>query len=200
MSEFPQVSPSVSSGPQSAERPTPPRAAAIVDDLLRAAHRLRGLLANHFAEFGLTDVRYAVLQFVNRSAPQGCSQAELATELAQSESSVCTLVERMRHSGLLYRLRSKADRRKRVLMLTEQGRQVLDAVEQCHGERTTALLSGLSDEQLETLARLLDLLVEELSQPASSEADEKPLVMPANVFGLRAAEGESPAERHTPAA
>ena len=56
----------------------------------------------------------------------GCSQADLANELQQSESSISTLVDRMRTSRLLYRLRSKVDKRRRVLMLTDQGRSLLE--------------------------------------------------------------------------
>ncbi|HEV8002823.1 MAG TPA: MarR family transcriptional regulator, partial [Planctomycetaceae bacterium] len=96
--------------------------AEIVSDILRSAHRIRGVLAAHFAEFGLSDARFAVLQIVRDALPRGCTQTELAERLQQSESSVSTLVDRMRAADLLYRLRSKSDRRKCLLVLTDHAR------------------------------------------------------------------------------
>ncbi len=140
------------------------KAAEIVADVLRAAHRVRAVLVSHYAEFGLTDVRYAVLQVISKAGAQGCSQTELADELEQSESSVSTLVDRMRSGGLIYRLRSKSDRRKRVLMLTDRARDVLTQMETVHLERTASLLSGFSAAELDFLSRLLCRLVADLCQ------------------------------------
>ncbi|HEX6986693.1 MAG TPA: MarR family winged helix-turn-helix transcriptional regulator, partial [Planctomycetaceae bacterium] len=96
--------------------PTP---GELVEMLLRLGQRLRGHLDTRFGTFGLSDARFAALSVIREAAPAGCTQAHLATKLGQCESSISTLVERMRASRLLYRLRAKADRRKRVLMLTD---------------------------------------------------------------------------------
>ncbi len=141
------------------------RAVEIVDNVLRAGHRLRVVLASHFEEFDLNDVRHAVLQIIeNASVTGGCSQSQLAEALQQSESSISTLVERMRTSGLLYRLRSKSDRRRHVLMLTDRGRELLRRVNQCHSQRMTALLHGFDPMQIEILGTLLKQLVNHLTQ------------------------------------
>lgn len=140
------------------------KAAEIVANIMRAAHRLRAVLVSHYAEFGLTDVRYAVLQVIREAGTGGCSQTELAEQLEQSESSISTLVDRMRSGGLVYRLRSKSDRRKRVLMLTDQARDVLVQIEAVHALRTASLLSGFNPAELEFLSKLLGRLVDDLSQ------------------------------------
>ena len=138
--------------------------AEIVSDILRSAHRIRGVLADHFAEFGLSDARFAVLQIVRDALPRGCTQTELAERLQQSESSVSTLVDRMRAADLLYRLRSKSDRRKCLLVLTDHARETLDKLEVCHHERMAELLSCYHTEQLRDLAVLLKILDSELSR------------------------------------
>ncbi len=138
--------------------------AEIVSDILRSAHRIRGVLAAHFAEFGLSDARFAVLQIVRDALPRGCTQTELAERLQQSESSVSTLVDRMRAADLLYRLRSKSDRRKCLLVLTDHARETLDKLENCHHERMAELLSCYKSEQLRDLAVLLKILDTELSR------------------------------------
>ena len=148
-----------------------PDAELVVDHILRASNRLRELLATNFGEFGLNEVRYAVLRIIFDSLPAGCSQADLARHLDQTESSVSTLVERMREGGLLYRLRSKSDRRKRVLMLTDQGRQLHDLARASYQKQLAALLARLEAGQTSTLAHLLQLLSEELAKPAAVAAE-----------------------------
>jgi DNA-binding MarR family transcriptional regulator len=145
--------------------------AAVVAEMLRAAHRIRGTLSSHFAQFGLTDARFAVLQIVRESLPRGCTQTELAERLGQSESSVSTLVDRMRAADLLYRLRSKADRRKCLLVLTDHARETLDKLEQCHNERMSELLACFTTTQLAELAHLLSILDDELTRRESQQTD-----------------------------
>jgi DNA-binding MarR family transcriptional regulator len=144
--------------------------AEIVSDILRAAHRIRGALASHFGEFGLSDARFAVLEIV-RNATQGCTQTELADRLQQSESSVSMLVDRMRAADLLYRLRSKSDRRKCLLMLTDHARETLAKLERCHHERMAELLSGFSCGQLHELGVLLKVLDSELTRRETAGTD-----------------------------
>src|SRR5580704_5525331 len=144
--------------------PVHQKPAEIVAEVLRSAHRIRGVLASHFAEFGLSDARFTVLQIVRDSLPRGCTQTELAERLQQSESSVSTLVDRMRAADLLYRLRSKSDRRKCLLVLTDHAREVLDKLERCHHERMAGLLSCYRADQLHELAVLLKILDSELTR------------------------------------
>lgn len=133
-----------------------PRVATeVVTQVLRLAHRLRALLSDHFSEFGLTDIRSAALQAIREHSNEGCSQTELAQHLEQSESSVSMLIDRMRASGLVYRLRSKTDRRKRVLMLTDRGRQLLEQLDACHDARMSDLLNSFTPFELQTLSALL---------------------------------------------
>src|ERR1700722_7453692 len=138
--------------------------AEIISDILRSAHRIRGVLADHFAEFGLSDARFAVLQIVRDALPRGCTQTELAERLQQSGSSGSPLVDRMRAADLLYRLRSKSDRRKCLLVLTDHARETLDKLEACHHERMAELLSCYKSEQLRDLAVLLKILDNELTR------------------------------------
>ena len=156
--------------------PTTPHcrpASEVVAEILKVAHRLRSVLSDHFSEFALTDVRFSVMQII-RNSPEGeCSQARLAEELDQSESSISTLVERMRSSHLLYRLRSQQDRRKRALMLTDRGRQLLEDVECCHDQRMATLLSCFGEEQLEQFSTLLKQLQEKLEVVEKWEAFER---------------------------
>lgn len=141
----------------------------IVADLQRAAVLLRSLSAAHLAEFDLNPVRHGVLE-VLAGCEEGCSQAELAERLQQSESGVSTLVDRMRASGLLYRLRSKSDRRKRLLMIAPRGRELLALCRERHAGRMEAFFRRFDTRELNELATLLERLVQSLSEAARAEA------------------------------
>lgn len=158
----------VDDSPMSLHSVSGAEAAEIVAEFLRTAHLMRCLLSSLFAEFGLTDTWFTVLEVLSRSAPDGCSQAELAVALGQSESSVSTLIERMRSHGLLHRLRSKSDRRRHVLIVTERGRTTCSAVREYHRQRAAHLLNGLCANELETFSKLLNRLGLELARIKSS--------------------------------
>ncbi len=142
-------------------------ASDVVANLQHTAHLLRTAMAPHFAEFGLNDIRFTVLTIL-QDWEEGCPQTELADLLGQSESSISTLVERMRNSGLLYRMRSRTDRRKRLLKLTTAGQEMLQRIMQCHGRRMRALLQDISDEEIAQLSSTLKALVTGLSRQLES--------------------------------
>lgn len=129
-------------------------AADAVESLLRVTHRLRSVLGPHFAEFELSEIRFVVLRMI-RDAENGCSQRDVADHLMQSESSISTLIERMRRDGLIYRLTSATDRRRKTLMLSERGRALLTSAEQPHAHRMHLLLHSLSSDERQSLCDLL---------------------------------------------
>lgn len=138
-------------------------ATEVVASIRRAADLLEDLLTVDFSDYRLNQARYAALQLIGQSSSRGCSQTELAAGLGQSESSVSGLVSRMRADGLLYRLRTKHDQRKRLLMLSSRGRQLLTDCELSYGRKTGDILSRFDSDWLERLSGLLDVFVERLA-------------------------------------
>jgi hypothetical protein len=75
----------------------------------------------------------------------------------------------MRQSGLLYRLPSTVDRRRKVLLLSELGRETLARAEEIHSRRMAALLTCFNAGEKTTLSRFLKVWVDELTRlPAES--------------------------------
>ena len=152
-----------------------PTSGELVEMVLRLGQRLRGHLDHRFGTFGLSDARFAALSVIREAAPAGCTQAHLATKLGQCESSISTLVERMRASRLLYRLRAKADRRKRVLMLTDDGRQLFDQGLAARDREADALFSRMTREEQQQLSGLLGRLFATLDKIGPADrAVERP--------------------------
>ncbi|MEK6262453.1 MAG: MarR family transcriptional regulator [Planctomycetota bacterium] len=135
-------------------------ASATLDRLLRAAAHIRLLLGEFLEQFELTEVRYSVLVALKIASLTGLSQSELAERLLQSESNISTLVERMQQEGLVNRLRSDADRRKRVLLLSRSGQRLLDRVEVGKRSWATRLLRAVPADDRSTLGLLMRQLVD----------------------------------------
>ncbi|MCA9073468.1 MAG: MarR family transcriptional regulator [Planctomycetaceae bacterium] len=131
------------------------REAALVDQLLELTARLQSKLSEPCEAQGVSSSRYAALRTIADVGDRGCSQKQLADQLGLSESNVCSLVERMRVNGLLFRFRSKTDRRRSVLMLTEEGRQLAEAITLTREAAAVNLLAGFGADQQAQLQRLV---------------------------------------------
>jgi MarR family transcriptional regulator, negative regulator of the multidrug operon emrRAB len=134
-------------------------ASETLDRLLRAASHIRLRLGEFLEQFALTEVRYSVLAALRIASRTGLSQSELAERMLQSESNISTLTERMQHEGLVDRLRSHADRRKRVLLLSARGTQLLDRVDIAKRIWAAQLLRAVPAEDRSALGVLMGLLV-----------------------------------------
>ena len=134
-------------------------ASETLDRLLRAAAHVRLRLGEFLEQFALTEVRYSVLVALRIASRTGLSQSELAERLMQSESNISTLVERMQQDGLVDRLRSDADRRKRVLLLSSSGQRLLDRIEVAKQSWAVRLLRAVPADDRSTLGLLMRQLV-----------------------------------------
>lgn len=135
---------------------SPPIANRFLERLCAAAERVQAQQGALCAAAGLAEPRQRLLAALSLRGDQGCSQTELAAVLGLPESSLCTLVDRMQAEGLLYRFRSKVDRRKSLLMLTHPGRARLQAVRDRLEVLIRSWLEDVSDDELERLGAWLD--------------------------------------------
>lgn len=140
----------------------------ILDRWLRATVLVRGQMSEFLEKFGLTEVRYSVLAALRSAVDTGMSQAELAERLMQSESNICTLVERMQQEGMIERLRSDADRRRRVLSLSQAGQQLFDQVEFARNMWAASLFEGLTSRDLSSLNKSFDHFSQNLDETSDN--------------------------------
>lgn len=154
-------------------------AAALIEGLLRLSQIVRLRFNDWLSDFNLNDGRHSVLVALSRSGEFGCSQAQMADKLGQSESNVSTLIERMERDGLVSRSRSEADRRKRVLRITPEGLKTLSAVDAKRTAWALRLLQGVPATDVPNLALLLQRLGSSLDRtfaiPQSVSSASRPL-------------------------
>ncbi len=142
----------------------------LVTLIIRLAQTLSHRLAERCSDHGLNESRFAVLQAISASHDEGCTQTHIASQLALSESNVCALVERMRTAGLLFRFRSKTDRRCSVLRLTDEGRELVALLQVERASEAEALLAVLSPDRQRSLYQLIEALVLRLEAESAQGA------------------------------
>jgi DNA-binding MarR family transcriptional regulator len=95
----------------------------------------------------------------------GLSQQELATRMRVAPSLIVALADHLEGLSALTRVRDPEDRRRHNLVLTDTGRELLEACGRAAAEIEADLVASLSERQLTTLRSTLGKLseAEELS-------------------------------------
>lgn len=106
---------------------------------------------------GITPVQYAVLQTV-RNSPN-VDQRTLAATIGFDTSTIAGVIDRLEGRGFLLRNASADDRRVRLLTLTQQGEQLLDAVIPGMLRAQVRMLAPLTEKQRAEFTKALRILV-----------------------------------------
>ncbi len=130
----------------------------VIDRLLSASDAIRGAIERQYARRGLNPARVGLLRQLAQAGPEGRAQIELARALDLAESTICGLIDRLQSEGQLYRFRSRSDRRRSLVMVSAQGRELLDQIEADSRRLIELLLAGFEPSDLARLSQLLESL------------------------------------------
>lgn len=120
--------------------------------LLRAAH-WSSLRAGRVRESaGLTESQFGVLEALHHLGP--LDQTELTGKLLTSPSNLTLVIDNLEQAGLVERRPSPRDRRRRIVHLTGRARREVERVLPRHVERIAEVMSGLTSEEQDQLAKL----------------------------------------------
>ena len=127
----------------------------------------RDRLAPVFARFGLQSGEFDVLATLRRSgAPYALTPTELYEATMVTSGAKTARLDRLEKAGLIQRAPHPSDRRGVVVRLTTNGRQLTDEALTAHVANEHEILAGLTREDREMLARLLEKLIGGLSSPS----------------------------------
>ena len=124
------------------------------------------------AGFDLTPVQFAALASIKDNP--GIDQATLAGLIAYDRTTITGVVDRLVHKGLITRQVSDADRRARMLHVTDDGRDVLRKVTPAVEAVQEIMMCGLNDDEAEELMRLMHkatVAVNDLSRAPQRDAE-----------------------------
>ncbi|MDX8490318.1 MarR family transcriptional regulator [Mesorhizobium sp. VK22B] len=124
----------------------------------------RERLAPLFARFGLQQGEFDVLATLRRSgAPYALTPTELYEATMVTSGAMTARLDRLEKAGLIQRAPHPSDRRGVVVQLTAKGRELIDGALAAHVANEHQILSGLTSQDRETLAKLLEKLIGSLS-------------------------------------
>jgi DNA-binding MarR family transcriptional regulator len=112
-------------------------------------------LSENFAAFGLENWMYDVLATLRRGgAPYSMTAGELVRQSMVTTGAITNRIDRLEARGLVARV-ADSDRRKVIVQLTPEGKELVDRVIESHVAFEAELLSALSTRQRQDLANLL---------------------------------------------
>ncbi|SCL16790.1 transcriptional regulator, MarR family [Micromonospora nigra] len=128
---------------------------AVAGDTVRRLMHIARAMRHHqdveFGELGLTPAAARALHELDPDRP--LPARDLAEQLRCDRSNVTALVDKLEQAGLVERRADPADRRQRVLVVTDAGRRMRQRV---HGVLSDSrLLAGLTAEELAALRELV---------------------------------------------
>ena len=126
--------------------------------LYRLGLRSGSLFNAGLEQHGLRLRHYAVLRYL--ATVDGARQRELADRLGYDPSAIVSLLDDLQRLALAERRPDPNDRRNRIVVLTDAGRDLLRASEQDSVRVTDALLAPLSPDDRATLHALLRRIAE----------------------------------------
>lgn len=134
--------------------------------LNRASETVAARLSSSCAELGLTLAQLGVLEALLHLGP--LSPGELGRKLLRSNPNMTAVIDNLVRAGWVRRSRSGDDRRVVHVALTGEGRALIERGFPQHAHNIAALLSPLSDEELQQLGALCRKLGR-----AAAEAEKK---------------------------
>lgn len=124
--------------------------------MIRTASILQKESDRFFSRFKVTDAQFNMMMVLKESGEEGLSQQELSRHLIVTKSNVVGLVDRLEKAGYLKREAHSTDRRFNRIVLTPEGRELVDRVEAIYFQEVDQMMNVLSDTQKETLISALD--------------------------------------------
>jgi MarR family transcriptional regulator, organic hydroperoxide resistance regulator len=137
-------------------RPFPSAAQEGVVSVMRTADLLRRRTGEFLEPFGITVQQFNVLRILRGGGPDGLPTLEVGARMVEETPGITRLMDRLESKGLVRRQRCPKDRRQHLCWITQQGLDLLAALDGPVVKHSDEGLRGLSREEQSDLIRLLD--------------------------------------------
>lgn len=124
--------------------------------LSKAYQHAWAILKEEIEEYDLTPPQFALLCFLWQQ--DGLTQVELSEKGQIDRSTLGGLIDRLERNSLLERRQHPQDRRAYRIYLTEQGKNMENTLSACAERSLKKITSGLNDEDIKELRRMLKIL------------------------------------------
>lgn len=132
------------------------------------ARRWRTFLDTALQTAGLTEAAWAPLVHLHRLG-DGVQQKVLAARIGIDTSTLVRLIDILEKSELVTRQIDPADRRGRLIHMTDKGRACVTHIEATISEAENSLLANLDDATLEDMRRHIALIGENIDRLSQAQ-------------------------------
>lgn len=105
---------------------------------------------------GISAAQYNVLRILRGAEPEGLCRFEVRDRMISRMPDVTRLLDRLEKSGLISRVRGTEDRRVVLTRLTDQGRELVDALDAEVEAEHQRCLGHMDEKELRKLMQLLE--------------------------------------------
>ncbi|SDV48569.1 MarR family winged helix-turn-helix transcriptional regulator [Chitinasiproducens palmae] len=126
--------------------------------LTRARHLLLEIVSEELAPLQLTAAQWGVVVLLAEETAN--TPAELSRLLDYDPGAMTRLIDRLAEKGIVERIDSPDDRRSKMIVLTEQGKQLYPSIRPRIIRAHNTLLRGFSEDEARQLSTLLGKLME----------------------------------------
>ena len=129
----------------------------VSEKLFELYHRVHKLINESMTQEGVSLARSKFLCFLSKLGP--CRSTDIADALNFAPRTVTEALDGLERDRLVERKPDPADRRAKIVSITETGRQVLEAAEMPRKQLLEEIFSALDDKQLDQLQSIVGSLV-----------------------------------------
>lgn len=136
--------------------------------LMHTGGRIRSVVDQYLTRQGTTHARFIVLAKLNREITTPIQASELASCVGVTKQTMSSLLDGLAKDGYIRRLEDPSDKRVSLVALTQTGQVFLNRVLPGLFRAQSAMMKGLSQDELRLLATLLRRLWSSIECPVGS--------------------------------
>jgi DNA-binding MarR family transcriptional regulator len=129
-------------------------------------HRLMGNIFAYARDKGLTMAQFGAMVQIFRKG--GCGVSDIGSDLGVTNSAASQMLERLVQLQLITRTEDPSDRRVKLIVLTEKGRQILQEGSLTNRTWLDGLARTMNADEQEQVGKALDILIEKARQLETS--------------------------------
>ncbi|EOI2438288.1 MarR family winged helix-turn-helix transcriptional regulator [Klebsiella pneumoniae] len=131
--------------------------------LYLTAHHWRLAVNRRLKNLGLSQASWVAVASIARHQ-QPLSQSELAQELGVESPTIVPLIHRLVALGLVERITTASDKRKRLLVVTDKGKALYEQVKTVADDLREEILTAITPQEQEQTQRVLEKLLREVEK------------------------------------
>jgi MarR family transcriptional regulator, transcriptional regulator for hemolysin len=131
----------------------------------------RTLFDQAMKPLGITRSQWWVLSQLSRHVSSGMLQTELARDLDVGKVTVGGLVDRLEAAGYVRRVPDQVDRRAKRIVVTPQGRDILDQMVTVGRGLNEIILAGLAPDEIAAAERALEMMKDNIRRAVVERDD-----------------------------